>query len=67
VTFFREERGGRFPINSGRLHAGVSLLITVPLQPGGQLFKAFRRVGNDLAPEFPVREQQGDVQLGLCN
>jgi hypothetical protein len=59
MTFFREERSGRFPINSGRLHAGVSLLNTVPFQPGGQLFKAFRRVGNDLAPDtlYPHRQR----------
>ncbi|MGX9727627.1 MAG: hypothetical protein ACTFAK_10020 [Candidatus Electronema sp. VV] len=29
--------------------------------------KAFRRAGNDLAPELPVREQQGDVQPSLCS
>ncbi|MGX9726295.1 MAG: hypothetical protein ACTFAK_02915 [Candidatus Electronema sp. VV] len=55
MTFFREKDCNGFPLNSGRL------------QLGDHLFKAFRRVGNNFAPEFPVREQQGDVQPSLCN
>jgi hypothetical protein len=45
----------------------VNLRCIVPLQPDGQLLKAFRRVRDDFAPEFSVWEQQGDIQLGFGN
>src|ERR1051325_6470910 len=60
-----EVNGQRFAISAGCLQAGVNRARAVLNEPGRELLKTSRGVGENFVAKFAVISHEGDVDLGF--